>query len=378
MHKFSQALQKSRKRPIIVWLDDDTLLIDHKRISLHKFREHLHFHINTLRTFLAEKVLLGINLEEIGVNIDFEKLGDEGDFTTVDYSPLLGGLDGNPDSNKLLKALVDQGKLVSFRDGEIAWNFQRAQEWEADIHEAVCKAYSLSHICEGAPGRVTEEDKMLVSNTFSSHRHTVTAPGLNTLATCSNYWKGAQVSGRFKEILRVFPRAISDFIFILVRLIRPLELLFLIQHVVHEKARQDTIKAYSASLWTSFGQALTASAMYRSFANLMALPGNDGKRTFDFAFNIRLYHQFTAAVQRRHLPGPSRYTQKIANSLTSIGDLQAGRSEGTSHQHYAPEKSTVNMEPGFIAHYVAYSCDWHKFLGLETESTGMLKDTEKR
>ena len=47
--------------------------------------------------------------------------------------------------------------------------------------------------------------------------------------------------------------------------------------------------------------------------------------------------------------------------------MQAGWTEETSHQNYAVETSTVDMEPGFTAHYIAYSMEWHKFWGLETE-----------
>jgi hypothetical protein len=187
---------------------------------------------------------------------------------------------------------------------------------------------------------------------------------MDTLAVWSNYWKGMAISGRFKEILRVFPKVVSDFIFILVRVVRPVEVLFLAKHLTLASERTKMTTAYRSALWTGMGTSLHADTMCASFSDFMALPGRDKQRVFEFAFNVRFYRQFATAVQRRHLPGSPKYTLKIAESQTATGDMQAGRTEGTSHQNYAVETSTVDMEPGFTAHYISYSMAWHRFWGL--------------
>ena len=352
-----------------MWVDDRELILNGNLINLDVFRDFLHFQIESLNDFIAQNVLLGLTLEELGIVINFDELGKQGDFTTVGQNPLLVKLEGNSDSNRFLEALVTvkKGRFASFENGQLVWEMQQAQLWVANIHQAMLRTHDIAHITQGSPGRMTEEDKMQSANTLASRRHLVVAPNMDTLAVWSNYWKGRTISGRFKEILRVFPKIISEFIFILLRVVRPIEVLFLAKHLTLASDRTKMISAYRSALWASMGTSLHANAMCASLSDFLALPGRDGEPVFNFKFNVRCYRQFATAVQRRHLPGSPKYTEQIAESLTAAGDLQAGRTEGTSHQNYAIQTSTVNMEPGFIAHYLAYSTAWHRFWGLETE-----------
>ncbi|PPQ83588.1 hypothetical protein CVT26_001413 [Gymnopilus dilepis] len=368
MHTFSQALQTGRKRANLTWVDNRELILDGHRINLDVYQKHVHQQIRDLHAFIEEKVLLGFTLESLGISVDFHSLTSLTDFTSVGCSPLLGSIKGNADSDKLFQAFLGRGDLVSFVDGSLQWNKDRARLWCADIHQAVGKTWAVSHVTQGSPARGTEEEKMLITNSLQSRRHLVVPTNLDTLGLWSNYWKGAKVSGRFKEILRVLPRSVSVFLFILIRLVRPIEILFLTKHMVHESKREETIATYESYLWASLGLKMPATSMYRAFANFMAAPGPDSRRTFEFTFNIRLYRQFATAVQRRHLRETPKYTQKAAEEHTSTGDRQAGRSEGTSHQNYAPETSNVDMEPGFTAHYVAYSMAWQKFWGYDDKT----------
>ena len=180
---------------------------------------------------------------------------------------------------------------------------------------------------------------MQIANTPATRRHLIVPPNLDTLAVWSNYWKGAKISGRFKEILRVFPRVVSNFIFILIRVVRPVEILFIAKHLVLASERIKMTTAYGSSLWASLGAPMQSITMRASLAHFLALPREDGNRIFDFPLNVRIYRQLTAALQRHHLPGSFKYTQHIAQSQTSVGDMQAGRTEATSHQHYTVEKS---------------------------------------
>ena len=66
------------------------------------------------------------------------------------------------------------------------------------------------------------------------------------------------------------------------------------------------------------------------------------------------------------MPGRTRHTKAIAEAQTSIGDLQAGRNEAISQQHYSVEKTCIPADPGFIHHYISYSKEWHSLLGLNS------------
>jgi hypothetical protein len=207
---------------------------------------------------------------------------------------------------------------------------------------------------------------MQICNTLFGRRHLFALNGYATLATWSNYWKGAQISGKFKEILRVMPCRVAKLLLILLRIIRPVEVLYLLRHRISfdQSEREKVVAAYSSSLWAALGSRLSADVMYESVRTFFRFPGN-GEPVFNFPFGVRLYRQFAAAVQKRHLSDISpKYTKTLADAGTQAGDIQAGHTSQTSNAHYAQE-DIVGVDSGFRDHYIAYSLAWHKFWGLD-------------
>ena len=365
MQRFSAVLKNRRKKPQVRWISPERLLLDQQEINLDQFRSLLHFQLEKLELFFLENLLFGNTLESLGITVDFGALGDKGDKTTCWYSPLLGNIKGNADSEKLLKKLVDDGILLTHNGTELAWNIDGAENWVADNHEATCRTYCAAHITEGSSGRVTEEAKTQCSNTRTGRRHVFVTQGLNTLCIWSNYWKGTTKSGTFKEILRVIPFRVSRLIFILVRVIRPVITLYLARHSVTAENRLALSTAYSANLWATLGSSLTPKQMYGAIPAFLRSPDGEGNIPLDFKFGARRYRQFVAAVQNKHIPGSPRYRK--AEMEESVGDKQAGRSGQTSHQHYAVEECAIDREPAFIEHYISYSMKWHEFWRISTE-----------
>ena len=196
MHIFSQAVQNRCRPQSVTWVNENEVIIDGKKINLTVFRDFLHFQIQSLENFFKEKVLFGFDLEKLGIAIDFCKLGDHGDFTTIRYNPLLLSLGGNPDSEIFLEALVKKGEVVSFKSGKFVWEMEQAQLWVADINQAVQVTYAIAHI--RAPGRTTEEDKMQIANTLLTRRHLI-VPQIST------HWLSGQTIGKgqiFQGFLR--------------------------------------------------------------------------------------------------------------------------------------------------------------------------------
>jgi hypothetical protein len=261
--------------------------------------------------------------------------------------------------------LLSKKVLLAIENSKLVWNIKEAESWISNIYTATLLLFVLIHITHRSPARITEEIYMQICNTLLGRRHLFALNGYDTLATWSNYWKGAQISGKFKEILRVMPHRVAKLLLILLRIIRPVEVMYLLRHRIpfDQSKRERVVAAYSSSLWAALGSSISAKVLYDSVETFLRFPGD--QPTFNFRFGVRLYRQFAAAVQKRHLPDISpKYTKALAEAGTQAGDLQAGHTSQTSNEHYAREK-IVGVDSGFRNHYVAYSLAWHKFWGLD-------------
>lgn len=364
----SYALTKKRKTATTFWKDNSTVIIGPQTINLSVFRSFLSLQIEHLEDLFRTSILFGKRLDDLGITVDFRTITDNGNMTTLAYSPLLESIHGNRDSNILLNFMLEEKSVVEIdpEDNKMKWDVAGAEKWLGDIHRATSWVQAAAHITQGAPGRMTEEAKSQLTNTEVGRRHLVILQSLNTLALWSNYSKTTKVTGAFKEVLRVYPHRIARLIFILVRLVRPIEVLYLIKHrhaqVPEELER--VVTAYKSKLWTSFGLPFTPDQMCENLADFLM---SDDGGPFPFRFGVRLYRELATAVQRRHIRIPIKYSRAVAQEGAQVGDLQAGRSTQTSLQNYAVEKSVVDMEPGFIEHYISYSRSWQNFWGLDLE-----------
>jgi len=368
MHIFSSAIKNTRNTALVRWLSDGVLLFDNHEINVDDYRTFLHSQIDGLERFFSTDVLCGHTLEQLGISADFISLNDTGNAHQLGYNPFLGDIRGNTDSRKFLEALVKDGSLVSLKNGQLVWSTVDTEHWLSAINQANNQAQALAHVTQGSPGRMTEEAKFQAANTPVSRKHLVVPYGMNTLAFFANYWKGALVSGRFKEVLRLLPYRIARLLFILIRIVRPIEWLYLAKYRVMDQERDSLTAVYRTYIWTSIGSRMDSRQMYRNLDRfLAAAKDRNGKPLFYKGFATRSFRHFIAAVQRKHIEGSAKYTEKIAEQKTSMGDYQAGRSEGTSQQYYAVEHGPIKLEPGFITHYIEYSKRCHNFWMLKTE-----------
>lgn len=232
MHVFSTAVRSTRKRAQVRWVSPDRVLLDKHDISVAAFKAHIIYRLECLETFFKDNLLFGHTLNSLGIVVDFVALEDTGDEKTLWYSPLLGSVDGNTDSTKVLGILLadESCGMVQRQGGEIVWDQDLAESWIFDIHKATGEVHAVTHISQGSAGRITEEAKMQLSNTPVGRRHVFITPGINTLCLWSDYWKGASKSGQFKEALRVIPFRVSRLLFILNRIIRSLALRYLAKY----------------------------------------------------------------------------------------------------------------------------------------------------
>ncbi|KAJ2914344.1 hypothetical protein MD484_g6068, partial [Candolleomyces efflorescens] len=402
MHISSYHQRNSRKLPNMQWLEDDRLLVDKEHYFIpSEFFKFVVYRLMCLEIAIRDHVLRGFTLEDLGILCDFSKMDESGDIRTDLYCPLFPrDALKNEDSKRFMVKLLQQGTLVSpAGEGEVTWNAGVGWAWTGAIREATLALYALAHILQGSPGRTSEEHLMQIANTTTSRRHLFVENAIGTLAIFSNYWKGASVQGRFKEVLRVFPYRISRLLFILIRVVRPVERLFLMQFEAPEalakaptspeasteapegsteappkapKAQKKPItNTYRTMLWVAGGHQIKNRALLDAIIQFFKYPDADGVQRFKWIHGVRLYRHLVVALQRRLLPGTRQYTTAIEREGIQIGDLQAGRSGGVSEQNYAVLQTSIPADGNFISHYQAYSMRWHQLFG---QSTGFVQD----
>ncbi|RXW19830.1 hypothetical protein EST38_g6025 [Candolleomyces aberdarensis] len=369
MHISSVHQRRARKRPNMQWVDDNLLLVDQNRFSLPDFFGFVDYQLESLEMFIRDEVLQHHTLADLGIECDFSELKDAGDVDTPGYSCLLpkDGL-SNPDSKRFMLKLVQQKNLVSpdrSGGGNLVWDSEKGWPWTGRIREATVRLYALTHILQGSPGRSTEENLMQIANTMAGRRHLFAENEIGTLAIFSDYWKGAKAQGRFKEILRVLPYRISRLLFILIRIVRPVERLFIVKSkLATERGQIDGI--YRSKLWSSGGLEIDARVLGDAVSAFFKRLDRNEKKPFGWISGLRPYRHLTVAIQRRRLSGGGRYTKDAEKEGVDVGDLQAGRSTGMSIQNYAVLKSFIPADSGVISHYRAYSMRWHQLFEQST------------
>ncbi|KAJ2932075.1 hypothetical protein H1R20_g5033, partial [Candolleomyces eurysporus] len=369
MHISSVHQRRARKRPNMQWVDDHLLLVDQNRFSLPDFFGFVDYQLELLETFIRDEVLQCHTLADLGIDCNFSELKDTGDVDTRGYGCLLPQ-DGisNPDSKTFMLKLVEQKNLVSPSGsgrGGLVWDSEKGWPWTGRIREATVRLYALAHILQGSPGRSTEENLMQISNTRAGRRHLFAESEMGTLAIFSDYWKGAKAQGRFKEILRVLPYRISRLLFILIRIVRPVERLFIVKSKLPAERRQIN-SVYRSKLWAAGGLEIDARILGDAVSAFFKRLDRKGAKPFEWISGLRPYRHLTVAIQRRRLPGGARYTEDVEKEGADIGDLQAGRSKGMSIQNYAVLKSFIPADSGVVSHYRAYSMRWHQLFEQST------------
>ena len=90
----------------------------------------------------------------------------------------------------------------------------------------------LAYVTQGIPGRGTEESFFSPTNTKTTRRHVFFEPTVGTGGFSTNYDKGVNIIGTFKHIFRILPFWIFLVLYVLIRLIQPIELSVLFNYFV--------------------------------------------------------------------------------------------------------------------------------------------------
>jgi len=355
-------------RPYMMQWNKEVLLIHDHRGSKRNymttkdaFAQFVRQQLDELETFVDSEVLFGISLKSIGISCRLTDTMDTGDKTTPGYGPFLSADDttlDNVDSNKFLRALTEFGKEAPVRKvgGRLEWDRRKSNKWSMICHMALQMAYCLVHTTPGLAGRASEEVLIQWTNEeFGACGNIRIRHG--TAAIDTSYHKGALFTGMHKNIVRLLPYRLARILYILLRVVRPVELMPILKFCVPVGTdnANAAVKLYRTRVFVSWGKPWTAALL----SNILKAWFKKG---LNIPMGIRMYRHFATALQHRYI----RYIKHTdPEDIQAAADGQAGRTLETSEGNYAIERKAQNASKR-IRDFELVSAYWHEMCGLDT------------
>lgn len=340
MHHFS-VVSKAHPRAVAVWWRGNVVQIADTIVDFDIYKSFLQRTLEETETMVLQKILLGvISMEQVENELGFAaitnlSLGDEsvhGKGILLDASdPCLF----NSDFNKMSEIMAAAGCLgMKYNKQDIpVYNKKKSLKWLQDVDQALETVMALCHILQGPPGRMSEEAALSLTNTHETRHALFWDPLEGTGGFRSGYHKGAYITGDHKHILRLLPRRIFRLLYILVRLVRPLDFVLVCDFVVSEDRRQSVMDAYRKNIFASMGRGWDANYRHVVLARFF-------KNGLDINMGTRLYRHFAVAVQRRFPPTKTSEAQ-VQSRLGAVADIMTGHTTTVAEMHYAMEARPI-------------------------------------
>ncbi|KAJ7719882.1 hypothetical protein DFH07DRAFT_784544 [Mycena maculata] len=347
LHEFTSVVLRTPRPYNVQWTDKqhENLILEGHPISKKDYCLGIRQRLQKLEDFVREKVLFGIDVGDVRSQLDTLA---EAAAAAIERPPVLSAnsensvVGSNPQSDVFAAKVLAQGHLALSAGG--ALDRGKTMRWREDVRRAFYDTHALVHTTEGLPGRGTEDHVLEL-------RDMVYEPVYHAFAITPVVRKTQDT----KNVIRLLPEAVSVLLYILIRIVRPLECL---AHLRFESGtdKRELLRLYDTNVWAIGGQQMKSRSLSKNLATwLGAAPGMPG---FDFRMGIKLYRHFATALDR-DLGGLKR------DASHNIGDYQAGRVAATSHRNYAVEKGLENFEPRKLQ--IQKSLDWHRaFISART------------
>jgi hypothetical protein len=331
---------------IISWPSPRVMLLKDLRIDINQFISKVQQSLQDLRVHVREKVLFGIHTSFKLPTTDTQ------DQRTRGYSAF-GPPDEslkNVDSAAFLSALLKAGKLGHrAQDGRIVWNRQKVDQWLADIDRSWSDVYRQLHILS-LSGRGTEEILSQWANSAEGRRHLFIVNLI--MALISNYHKGHQTTGLYKQILRLMPNELGYVIAILLRVVRPIEATVAAKFYAPVGQKKKMKKLYGKRLFVSFGRAWDST-------KLSALLKGWWKENMGLPIAMNLHRQFTVGMQRQFVQYPEDDPKKSAAQEAFAHGKRA------DELHYAKKHGDSNIPLSRQTLFEAICKDWLAVFGFK-------------
>jgi hypothetical protein len=307
------------------------------------------------------------SMDELEATFGISSIQDNGDEKSIGYGIIADtstpGMD-NPQSTVFFHTMFkcQHLGLQSDQDGHILFDKQLALQWIADIDDAMKQFFPISHNTT-ISGRGTEAETLRPANNDIGRRNVIFDPEAGTGAYDADYHKGQERTGIHKHILRHIPYEVFRILYILVRIVRPIEFFFVCKAFVPLDARARVHDAYANHIFTSFGAAWNTTIMTSSLEAFF-------KDVAGFPMGLRQNRHFSVALQRRYLdygaaksgsaPTPEqlaleRTLNRLRGHEKEVGDANYAR-EG----NYGSSSVDERRSSRFLSEL------WHKALGFPT------------
>ncbi|KAJ7738595.1 hypothetical protein B0H16DRAFT_1694756 [Mycena metata] len=348
MHVFTAAALKTPRPYLIQWKAERTLLLGKREVDVDAYFAFLRRKLDHLEQHIEKEVLFGISLDGLNILCDPSQLkmkmkpGEKG----VLNSDARKGLD-NPESDHFARALFAGRHLEpEGQGGGLQVDPKKGMTWLNHIHTAMYELHPLCHTTQGLPGRCSEEELFLHENIDVDTMH-------GTLGFRATHLK----TGAFKHIFRMLDPRVSRLLYIMVRIVRPVELLVLLQHVIPPSKQEKTLNVYHNRIFATMGCGMTNLS-----TNLGSwLQGTTDIPGLQFHIGMRMYRQFATALDRQYLGALKE------NPLATVADHQAGRTTAVSDKHYAVERWKTDASAA-RAICVQKSLDWQRMIGISKKT----------
>lgn len=370
MRAFSRVVRNSPPPETVRWSGNDIVEVAGNVVPLEKYRAYIHSTITKLQELINTKVLCDISLPGIGINTTIAPDPDAGNNMPY-HGPLSSGMSewmDNPDSNRFTDAMVSQNKLglavKQSADGSptFSGHAERIWDWLDTIEEAWKLLYCLYHITSGLPGRGTEESLLQWTNSTTGRRHLFTTDG--SIQMTSNYHKGTALTGTYKTTTRLVLPQLSTIFLILLRIVRPFQLIVHLQFGSRPKPGKKpdllsltVLENYRTKIFVKNGRVWNSAdqseALHDWFTQCLGVP-----------LGIRWYRQFAKALQRKWIKDLPNDAKAM---LMAVADQQAGHSTPYAEGSYARPVGTSGGSESRIHAFCEISKLWQRKLGFNVE-----------
>lgn len=365
---------RNTPRPaVITTVDDDvgTFRYEGQVFTLPQLKAAIGKEIENLETSIALDVLIGEDLAALGLDFDLSLLEDSGDETTPGYS--IFGSTERPksdiphdikdvkisDSDILMNTFI---KKERFKDEENAasqrWDVDKVENWITEVERAWNLLYPLIHILSGPPPRGTEEASFTMRNLVGGRRHIFMADyeGQRLLTIRSDYHKGLRTTSLVKEIWRVLPYRLARVLYILLHLVRPIEMVLACDYLMKKPKIKAAAAEYTSGLYVHRGKRWDSGRMSDSLKFFFL-------KNFKCEIGLKAYRHLGIFVQRREL---NRLHVKGKKTLMVMAEVMTGHTETTGDMVYARTQGTGTVVYGLRDTHIQTCLVLHKIWGVES------------